>query len=75
MRGDDNAATAAVVGIVVSGLIAPFITGGEVRIPSGADAWAKVATNIDFPAPAASTGTTPAPTATSTTSPTGGNIQ
>lgn len=50
-QGKDNADTAAVVGIVVSALITPFITGGEVRIPAGADAWARVAADVAFPPP------------------------
>lgn len=50
-QGQDNATTAAIVGIAVSSLISPFITGGEVRIPAGASAWAKVAEDIGFASP------------------------
>ncbi len=48
-RGKDNVGTAAVVGFAVSPIITPFITGGEVRVPAGAEALAKVAadTKID----------------------------
>lgn len=56
-QGQDNSGTAAVVGMVVSAWITPFITGGEVRIPAGSDAWAKVAADVlltpPAPAPAA----------------------
>lgn len=45
-QGKDNAETAAIVGLAVSALITPFITGGEVRIPAGAEVWAKVAADI-----------------------------
>lgn len=48
--GLDNSDTAAAVSLAVS-LAAPFITGGEVRIVPGADAWAKVAGDVTFPAP------------------------
>ena len=48
-QGKDNVDTAAIVGFAVSGLITPFITGGEVRIPAGADVWAKVAADVSFP--------------------------
>ena len=48
-QGKDNAQTAAIVGIAVSALITPFITGGEVRIPAGTDVWAKVAVDVSFP--------------------------
>lgn len=51
-QGQDNATTAAIVGIAVSALITPFITGGEVRIPAGADAWAKVGADVTVPKPA-----------------------
>lgn len=47
-QGKDNIDTAAVVGIAVSSVIAPFITGGEVRIPAGAHVWAKVAADVPF---------------------------
>jgi len=49
-QGKDNADTAVIVGIAVSGLITPFITGGEVRIPAGTEVWAKVAADVDFAA-------------------------
>jgi hypothetical protein len=45
-QGKDNAQTAAIVGIAVSALITPFITGGEVRIPAGTEVWAKVAGDV-----------------------------
>lgn len=48
-QGKDNVETAAIVGLAVSALITPFITGGEVRIPAGADVWAKVASDVRFP--------------------------
>jgi len=48
-QGKDNAETAAIVGIAVSALITPFITGGEVRIPAGTDVWAKTAADVSFP--------------------------
>jgi hypothetical protein len=47
-QGTDNAETAMWVGFAVSGLITPFITGGEVRIPAGADVWAKTAADVSF---------------------------
>lgn len=66
--GQDNSDTAMVVGIAV-GIAAPFITGGEVRVAAGTDAWAKVAADVTFapptlqPAPAPSDVVAPAPTA------------
>jgi len=48
-QGKDNAETAAIIGIAVSALITPFITGGEVRIPAGTDVWAKTAADVSFP--------------------------
>lgn len=48
-QGKDNAETAAIVGMVVSAWITPFITGGEVRIPAGTDVWAKTASDVSFP--------------------------
>ncbi|HMI40128.1 MAG TPA: hypothetical protein VK485_02710 [Sphingomicrobium sp.] len=48
-QGTDNAETAMWVGIAVSAFITPFITGGEVRIPAGADVWAKTAADVSFP--------------------------
>ena len=48
-QGKDNVETTMWVGLAVSGLITPFITGGEVRIPAGADVSAKVAADILFP--------------------------
>lgn len=45
-QGKDNVDTAVIVGIAVSALITPFITGGEVRIPAGTDVWAKVAADV-----------------------------
>jgi len=48
-QGKDDAETAAIVGIAVSALITPFITGGEVRIPAGTDVWAKTAADVSFP--------------------------
>jgi len=69
-QGKDNVDTTMWVGLAVSGLITPFITGGEVRIPAGADVWAKVAADVSFPRavppPAA------VPTAVSTPVPTQG---
>jgi hypothetical protein len=50
-QGLDNMGTAAIVGIAVSALAAPFITGGEVRIPPGSEAWAKVAADVAFSPP------------------------
>ncbi|HVL29757.1 MAG TPA: hypothetical protein VM326_03460 [Sphingomicrobium sp.] len=52
-QGKDNAETAAIVGIAVSALITPFITGGEVRIPAGTEVWAKVAADVAIPPSAA----------------------
>lgn len=52
-QGKDNAETAAIVGIAVSALITPFITGGEVRIPAGTEVWAKVAADVTVPPSAA----------------------
>jgi hypothetical protein len=63
-QGKDNAQTAAIVGIAVSALIAPFITGGEVRIPAGTEVWAKVAADVSFPtatAPVAALAPDPTP--------------
>jgi hypothetical protein len=51
-HGKDNATTAAVVGVVVSAWLTPFITGGEVRIPAGTDASAKVAAETSVTPPA-----------------------
>lgn len=67
-QGKDNIDNAAIVGIVVSAWITPFITGGEVRIPAGADVWAKVAADVSFPPPAQA----PVPTTISTQVPTQG---
>lgn len=67
-QGKDNVETTMWVGLAVSGLITPFITGGEVRIPAGADVWAKVAADVSFPPPAQA----PVPTDTSTQVPTQG---
>lgn len=50
-QGTDNVG-AAVAASFASALFVPFITGGEVRIPAGANAWAKVAEELTFPAPA-----------------------
>jgi hypothetical protein len=47
-QGNDNTDTAAIVGMAVSALAAPFITGGEVRIPAGTEGWAKVAADVSF---------------------------
>lgn len=60
-QGKDNADTAVIVGIAVSALLTPFITGGEVRIPAGAEAWAKVAVDTTFPSPLAASPTPAAP--------------
>lgn len=49
-QGKDNVETAAIVGIAVSAVIAPFITGGEVRIPTGTEVWAKVAADVPLQA-------------------------
>jgi hypothetical protein len=62
-RGQDNVTKAAVVGAVVSVWISTFITGGEVRVPAGADAWAKVAADIHFNQPAAAGSLVSAPVA------------
>lgn len=51
-QGKDNVDTAVIVGFAVSAVIAPFITGGEVRVPAGAEVWAKVAADATFAAPA-----------------------
>jgi hypothetical protein len=51
-QGKDNVDTTMWVGLAVGGLITPFITGGEVRIPAGADVWAKVAADVPFAPPA-----------------------
>ncbi len=51
-QGKDNVETTMWVGLAVSALVTPFITGGEVRIPAGADVWAKVASDVTFPAAA-----------------------
>lgn len=48
-QGKDNVDTAVIVGLAVSAVITPFITGGEVRIPSGTEVWAKVAGDVAFP--------------------------
>jgi hypothetical protein len=53
-QGKDNVDTAVIVGVAVSALITPFITGGEVRIPAGTELWAKIASQVDFAAAAAS---------------------
>lgn len=67
-QGQDNATTAAIVGIAVSSLLTPFITGGEVRIPAGASAWAKVAEDVSLAAPDQAAAAAPAgPTATAFT--------
>lgn len=50
-QGKDNVGTAVIVGYAVSALITPFITGGEVRVPAGAEVWAKVAADVDFAGP------------------------
>jgi len=63
-QGKDNVDTAAIVGIVVSAWITPFITGGEVRIPAGADVWAKVAADVPFPRPALPQAVVPIPVPT-----------
>lgn len=63
-QGKDNVETAMWVGLAVSAFITPFITGGEVRIPAGADVWAKVAADVSFPRPAPQP--VAAPTETST---------
>jgi hypothetical protein len=61
-QGKDNVDTTMWVGLAVGGLITPFITGGEVRIPAGADVWAKVAADVPFapPAPAPAPAAVPA---------------
>ncbi len=63
-QGKDNVGTAVIVGFAVSALITPFITGGEVRIPAGADVSAKVAADVPFPraAPATQANPTQVPT-------------
>ena len=73
-QGKDNADTAAIVGIVVSAWITPFITGGEVRIPAGTDVWAKTSADVAFPplAPAPQAVPTPIPTQVPTQNPTQG---
>ena len=53
-QGKDNVDTAVIVGVAVSALITPFITGGEVRIPAGTEVWAKVAADVPIPAAASS---------------------
>ena len=65
-QGKDNAETAAIVGVAVSALITPFITGGEVRIPAGTDVWAKVAADVALPTPPATPAIPAAPTEAST---------
>ena len=67
-QGKDNVETTMWVGLAVSALITPFITGGEVRIPAGADVWAKVAADVPFPRAAPA----PVPTEISTQVPTQG---
>jgi hypothetical protein len=63
-QGKDNIDTAAIVGIAVSAVITPFITGGEVRVPAGADVWAKVAADVAFPSPAPPAEISPPPSTT-----------
>lgn len=47
-QGKDNVDTAVIVGLAVSAVITPFITGGEVRIPAGTEVWAKVGADVSF---------------------------
>lgn len=47
-QGKDNVDTAVIVGLAVSAVVTPFITGGEVRIPGGTEVWAKVAGDVSF---------------------------
>ena len=73
-QGKDNVDTTMWVGLAVGGLITPFITGGEVRIPAGADVWAKVAADVPFARPiqALTPAAAPAPTEISVEVPTQG---
>lgn len=61
--GKDRSGTAAVVAIAVAPVVSLFIVGGEVIVPSGTHATAKVSQDIDIPIP----GTPPAAPAPTTT--------
>jgi hypothetical protein len=65
--GQDRSGTAAVVAIAVAPVVSLFIVGGEVMVPSGTHATAKVAQDIDVPIPGAPA---PAPATTTTAAPT-----
>lgn len=64
--GQDRSGTAAVVAIAVAPVVSLFIVGGEVMVPSGTHATARVSQDVDLPVPGAAP-PTPSTTPTAAT--------